>query len=317
MNEQEQRAVLSVCVLAATADGLQSEAERTQIQRIAEGFQAHSPELALAYQEVLAQQPALADVVRALQTPESRTLAYEMAVCVCHADGALADTETQFLGGLREQLQLPPDSASTIGAQAEQLTRIEPAAVPPRLTEGVPPAMVGNVAADAELDQSILNYAILNGALELLPHSLATMAIIPIQMKMVYQIGRRYGFELNRGHITDFLATAGVGLTSQVVEGFARKLIGNLARPLAGRLLGGLAGQATGLAVAFGTTFALGHVAKQYYSGGRTLTVAQLKEVFASLLNQGNSLQARYANAIQERSRNINVSELVPLIRQS
>ena len=58
----------------------------------------------------------------------------------------------------------------------------------------------------------ILNYAILNGALELLPESLATMAIIPLQMKMVYRIGKTYGFELDRGHIKDFLATAGVGI---------------------------------------------------------------------------------------------------------
>ncbi|MCK7498350.1 MAG: hypothetical protein MZW92_52755 [Comamonadaceae bacterium] len=54
----------------------------------------------------------------------------------------------------------------------------------------------------------ILNYAILNGALELLPDSLASMAIIPLQMKMVYRIGKSYGYELDRGHVKDFLATA-------------------------------------------------------------------------------------------------------------
>ena len=69
----------------------------------------------------------------------------------------------------------------------------------------------------------ILNYAILNGALELLPESLATMAIIPLQMKMVYRVGMSHGFELDRGHIKDFIATLGVGLTSQYVEQIGRK----------------------------------------------------------------------------------------------
>ena len=74
----------------------------------------------------------------------------------------------------------------------------------------------------------ILNYSILNGALELLPQSLASMAIIPLQMKMVYRIGKSHGYELDRGHIKDFIATLGVGLTSQYVEQFGRKLVGGL-----------------------------------------------------------------------------------------
>ena len=52
----------------------------------------------------------------------------------------------------------------------------------------------------------ILNAAIMNGALELLPQSLASMAIIPLQMKLVYRIGTEYGYELDRGHVKDLLA---------------------------------------------------------------------------------------------------------------
>jgi uncharacterized protein (DUF697 family)/tellurite resistance protein len=315
MNETEQRAVLAICVLAALADGGQSEAERAQIQRIADGFQPHSPELASAYQEVLARKPPLEDVVRDLQSPEAKTLAYEMAACVCHADGVLSDGEKELLSALRRALQLPGEAAAAVDSQAHQLARIEPAAVPPRLGDLTNPRVVA--APDDELDRVILNYSILNGALELLPHSLATMAIIPLQIKMVYEVGRRYGFELSRAHITDFLATVGVGLTSQVVEGFARQLVGGLTRHVGGWLLGGLAGQAAGLAVAFGSTYALGQVAKRYYASGRTLTSAQLKEVFSSLLNEGNSLRSQYANQIVEKSRQINVADLLPLVRGS
>ena len=81
---------------------------------------------------------------------------------------------------------------------------------------------------NAELDQAILNAAILNGALELLPETLSTMAIIPLQMKLVYRIGKAHGYELDSGHVKDFLATVGVGLTSQYLEQAGRKLLGGL-----------------------------------------------------------------------------------------
>ena len=110
-----------------------------------------------------------------------------------------------------------------------------------------------------------------------MPHTLATMAIVPLQMRLVYRVGHAYGYELERGHIKDFLATVGIGLTSQVFEGFTRQLIGGFARRLTGGLLGGLVGQATGSAFAFASTYALGQVARRYYASGRTLSTAQLK----------------------------------------
>jgi len=148
-----------------------------------------------------------------------------------------------------------------------------------------------------------------------MPHTLATMAVVPVQIRMVYQIGKRFVFELDRGHIKDFLATVGVGLTSQVFEGFAAHLMGGLTRRVAGRLIGGLVGQAAGSAFAFATTYALGQLAKKYYSSGRTLTAAQLKEVFSSLLNEAQSLQGRYSGDIARKSQQLNVSQLLPLVR--
>src|ERR1044072_3047760 len=87
-------------------------------------------------------------------------------------------------------------------------------------------AMSCSSTPDAEMDKYILNHAIVNGAVELLPQSLATMAIIPLQMKLVYRIGQSYGYEMDRGFIKEFLATVGVGLTSQYVEQVGRKLLG-------------------------------------------------------------------------------------------
>lgn len=47
------------------------------------------------------------------------------------------------------------------------------------------------------------------------------------------------------------------------------------------------------------------------------LSPPQLREVFTSLLNEGNALQQRYAGQIAEKSRQINVQDLMPLVRGS
>ena len=307
LSEQEHRAIICVCILAAFADGAQDEVERAQIERIVNGFTEEHLDLASAYQDILGGKLSLAQVVGQLRAPSAKALAYEMAVCVCHADGLLQEPETRFLADLRQALQLDSSSVDE-HQQTVQAMMAQP------LAGSAPPVLDAN--REAELDHLILNAAILNGALEIMPHTLATMAIIPLQMRMVYQIGKRYGYELDHGHIKDFLATVGIGLSSQVFEGFATRLVGGLARGLAGGLLGGLAGQAAGSAFAFATTYALGQVAKRYYDSGRTLTTEQLKRVFASMLEEARGMQGRYSGDIAQKSRQVNVSELLPLVRQ-
>lgn len=304
--EQEHKAIISICILAAFADGAQDEVERAQIERILKGFAEPDLDLANAYQDMLGGKLDLAQVAGQVQTPSAKALGYEMAVCVCHADGILKDPEKQFLEDLRKALQLDSSVADTHQEAARTM-------VEQPLNAPAPPVI--DSGREAEVDHAILNAAILNGALEIMPHSLATMAIVPLQMRMVYQIGKRYGFELDRGHIRDFLATVGVGLTAQVFEGFTRRLVGGLARGLAGGLLGGLAGQAAGSAFAFATTYALGQAAKRYYASGRTLSTEQLKEVFSSMLDEARGMQGRYSSDILQKSRQVNVAQLLPLAR--
>lgn len=308
MNESEQKAIVTLCILAAFADGAQSEVERTQIQKILQGFSNEALDLTAAYQEALVGKVTLTEVASRLQSPASKMLAYEMTVCVCHADGVLTEPERQFLTQLRDALQLDAQSTAGIHQDASAIA-VEP------LADAASGANA--TVREAELDKMILNYAILNGALEIMPHSLATMAIVPLQMRMVYRVGKSYGFELGRGHIRDFLATLGIGLTSQVFEGLTSRLFGGLVRPLAGRFLGGLMGQAAGSAFGFVTTYALGKVARKYYAGGRTLTTSELKEVFASMLEEARGVQGRYAGEMAQKSREVRVTDLVPLMKQS
>lgn len=319
MNEQEQKSILTLCLMAAFADGAKHERERAEVKRIADALASDaSINIAALYQDVLLKRVSLAETTAALTTPESRLLGFEMAVCVCDADGMQSDAERKFLAGARAELGLNVEQAQAYTDQAEAI-----AAAP--LQAAAPASSTSDSKmSDQEMDKTVLNAAIVNGALELLPESLATMAIIPLQMKLVYRIGVSYGFELDRGHIKDFLATVGVGLTSQYFEQAGRKLLGGLLGKVGGGLLGkmggglarGVGNQAVSSGMSFASTYALGHVAKRYYAGGRTLSTEMLKESFDNIVAEAKNLQARYLPEMQAKASTLDATKILNMVRQ-
>jgi uncharacterized protein (DUF697 family)/tellurite resistance protein len=310
MGANEQQAILTIALFAAFADGNKADAEREEIRRIAESFDSEI-NLSRLYQDVLLKRIDLASVTAQLTDQAQRQLAYEMAVCVCDADGALTEAERTFLQSLKGLLKLENAQTVEVERQAEEI------AAAPLQASGVEGAVVSSVpnVSEAELDRSILNYAILNGALELLPQSWASMAIIPLQIKMVYGIGKAHGYDLDKGHISEFLATAGVGMTSQYLEQFGRKLIGGLLGQVAGGLGKGLGRAATGMAFSFASTYALGQLAKQHYAGGREMSGAALKETFQSLLTPARNLQQQYLPQIQQKAQTLDVNSVMAMVR--
>lgn len=314
LSPTETESLLTLCLLAAFADGCKSDRERAELKRMVQALSGADVNLAALYQRVLLRQVAAAQTAQALTRPEVRQLAYEMAVGVCESDDVLNDAERRFLSELRQALRLEAAAADGIEQQAEGLA-VEPLA---GMTPALPPEPAAQPAAGVaapEVDRMILNYAILNGALELLPDSVATLAIIPLQMKMVYRVGKHHGYELDRGHIKELLGVVGVGLASQVVEGYARKLLGGLLGRAGGGLLRGVGRQVAGSAMAFATTWALGFLAQQYYGGGRTLSAVELRRLFDSLTTQARGLHGGYADAIREKAGSLDLRQLLPLIR--
>jgi uncharacterized protein (DUF697 family)/tellurite resistance protein len=321
MNPDETRAVLTVALLAAFSDGLKDDREREAVKRVAEALGPDAGfDLPGLYREVLLAKPDLAKVAAELRSPESRQLAYEMAVGVCDADGAQGSAERIFLAKLAEALALPAAAASETSARADEIA--EAAFAPsetPAVGAGAP--VSGTVTgkaniSDAEMDKLILNASITNAALELLPETLASMAIIPLQMRLVSRIGKAHGYPMDRTHAKDFIATLGVGLTGQYLEQFGRKLLGGLLGGLGGGLGRGLGRQAASSGLTFATTYALGRVAQRYYAAGRTIDAATLKQTFASLLDEARGLAPRYREQIEQKAGTIDVRNLASLVKQ-
>ena len=314
MTEIETRAVLTVALLAAFADGSKHERERAEIKRIAEGLsQSDAVHLPTLYQDVLMRRVTLADVLPALSSEPARQLAYEMAVCVCDADGAQSAAERTFLDELSRALKLDATAAGEFRQQAEAMAaEVPPPAAVPAVTT---PALAAAGVDGAALDKAILDAAIVNGALELLPETLSTMAIIPLQMRLVYRIGQAHGYQLDSGHVKDFLATVGIGLTSQYLEQAGRKLLGGLLGRVGGGLLGGIGKQAVSSGMSFAATYALGHVARRYYAGGRTLSAQVLKDAYAGVVGEAQGLQQHYLPQMRERARTLDAAKVMAMVR--
>jgi uncharacterized protein (DUF697 family)/tellurite resistance protein len=323
MNPTETRSILTIALLAAFADGLKDERERAAVKRVADALGPDAGfDLPGLYRDVLLAKPDLAAVAAGLQSEGARQLAYEMAVGVCDADGAQGPAEREFLSKLAAVLGIGGAAAAVAGAQADAIADSAfDAAAPAGGAAGGAPVAGGTVTGrstlpDAELDKLILNASITNAALELLPESIASMAIIPLQLRLVYRIGQSYGYPMDMSNAKDFVATLGVGLTGQYLEQFGRKLLGGLLGGVGGGLGRAAGRQVASSGMTFATTYAIGRVAQRYYAGGRTLDAATLKQTFAGLVDEARGLAPRYRQQIEQQAATIDTRSLAALVKR-
>ena len=133
-----------------------------------------------------------------------------------------------------------------------------------------------------------------------------------LQMKMVCRVGKSYEHKLGRGDITQVLAAAGLDLTSQVLEGYAHKLLSGLLGKFGGGLVRGAGQQVASSSMSFAITWAIGKLAKQYYAAARKLSAIGLREMFGALKEQARSLHSRYAGDIQQKASSVSLSQFLP-----
>ncbi|MEQ8843734.1 MAG: TerB family tellurite resistance protein [Phycisphaerales bacterium] len=349
LSPAQARAVLALALMAAMADGRTGAEEREQLRGLfgALAGEHDLPDLPALYQDVLLRRTDATREAATLTTDAVRRMAFEMAVCVADADGRTTEAEQKFLDGLEKLLGLDHDQALAFEREADALADLDrrmaderldadallgvgvgagaigasvntaanpPAQRAPR--EMAPPPPLGQADPVAKaVDSTILKYAILNGALELMPQNLATMAILPLQTRMVYVIGRHRGFALGAGHIKEFIATLGLGASGQMLENVARKALGSLAKKALGKTAGKVASAATGPMMTFATTYAIGKVADAYYAGGRKLGSVDLRSMFTRELERGKAAYDRHSGSIGRQAASLNPADVLRAVR--
>lgn len=323
MQAQDREPVIVICLLAALADGERTEEEQQQFARITARLGGDNvSELVARVQRG----ELTADAAARQLSSGSRTTAYEMAVTMVYADGDANAGERAFLELLRSALELDATGLDGLHTEAEGLAKAPLAissltghtatmATAPRTSQAGIPAMT----QDQALDAMIRRQALLTGALELMPQNIATLAIIPIQMRLVYRIGVDYGHKLDVDQIKDLLGALGIGAAGQVLDGVARRILGGLGRGMFGRVLGGVvggsAGVVAGAGVAFVTTYALGEVAKQYYAQDRKLSSQDLRDLFDRFRAEAEAMLPKVQQEIHAQSRHLDLPKLLATIR--
>ena len=307
MTPTDAEVIITIAAQAAVADGNRSAAELEQIS-------AAATRLGLTNAEAIVQRAAAAPediltLAESLSSDEARRAAYEIAVAVCNSDGVAGDKEITFLQRLSMSLGA--------GVATAEMSAIASVAT---LTGKVLPPPVSNTAqaqppAPGELDAMILDQAILTAAMEVLPDRLSNMAILPLQLRMVYSIGQRHGQQLNAAQVKDLAATFGLGAAAQFMESIVRKTFGGLAGGILGNMLGGASGMAAGAAVSFGATYALGHAAVQYYAQGRQLSTADMKALFTRFQKEAETLYPRVQERIQSVAKGTNLQSVLGTLR--
>jgi len=287
MNTADRAPLIAIAMLAARADGATDSAEQAAVDNVV--TKMGSPDVSRLAEQVAGGQLRVADLAARLSDDEARETAYQGALAICNADGPANPAELRFLEELR----------SALGIEA----------APPvaEVHTGAPPA--------GPLDDFILQQAILTGALEILPDQLANIAILPLQLRLVYQIGQRHGQKLDVNQVKDLAATLGLGVAAQGVEGVVMGLVGGLARGLLGGLAAGATRVATGAAISFSATYALGHVADQYYAQGRSLSRNDLVALFDRFKEDAKTIYPRVRSQIETKSGTLNLQSVLAGLR--
>jgi uncharacterized protein (DUF697 family)/tellurite resistance protein len=312
-------AIVTLSFLAAICDGDRDAEEQSRLERVIADLGIQDVPALL--ERLRSGAFDIASAAREITTADGRQAAYETAMSVCYADGDLNPTERTFLARLQDGLRLSDAEIAEAGLEARALANAPLPGPDLVLTAsslgGMRPSQAGipAISADAALDAMIRQHALIAGALEILPQRLATLAIIPLQMRLVHRIGADFGHQLDQAQAKLLLGVMGVGAMTQVLDGVARKVLGGTGRGLLGRALGGVlggaAGAAAGIGIAFATTHALGHVAKQYYAQGRKLSEADLKALFVRFKREAEELLPSIQDEIRGQSEKLDLNRLM------
>lgn len=308
LTPQDAETIIAIAALAAQADGTQDDVERTRIVEMASGLGLPdaAASLASSMAATVDRSAVIARLTETLSTQAARQSAYDTAVSVCFADGWINPSETAFLNSLATALGVDPTHVNAAAAQVHEHA-----------------AASGSAQAtphpNAAVDSFVLDQAMMAAALELLPDRLANLGILPLQLRLVHQIGARHGQQTSANQVKDLLGVFGIGAAAQIMEKVVRNTLGGFAGMLGkgvlGSMLGGVAGGAAGMAagsaVTFATTYALGHAAEQYYAQGRTLSSADLKALFTRFQGDAKTVFPKVEARIRELAANGNVGSLL------
>lgn len=255
MDSKEALASLQLLVAVAKANGVISDEERSAIQDALEGGSLPGE---YTVDSLLSENQPLESILAVIQSEEARHQAFSAAYLLAYADGDYSPEEKALLDDLQKRWNIP-DSEMVDLHNAVMISQGTMAA-----STGAP-----GLAVRSEDAQEIIKiHRVLAGIAGAVPIPIVgEIMVLTAQIRMVAEIGRTYGRNLDKASIKALLATAGLGTG-------ARMAVTSLAKLVPG--FGSLVGAAGG----FIATHAMGQVAIKYFEAGGTLSNDAIKSLF-------------------------------------
>lgn len=309
MRVEDRAGLLKLAFVAACVDPPSDTQDQAQLRRVAEMLTPFAEEnLAVTLRDILLQRLPLEEVTPGLARPELNLPAYEIAVCICNADSAHTDREHAFLEQLRMALALDVRTARSFERQADAIIGVPLQPDPARM----PPSTRHPVDRTA-LDRIILDHAVLNAAFATRAQPLALLATVPLQMKMVYRIGKAYGHEPDRDQIKHVMSVLGIEPVSQYVEACGRLILaGVFDRPSSVRETQHIQEAS---ANQFAVTSALGEIAKRLYGEGKPHADESHHDAYRQAYAATRITFLRYAALVESKARQTEVNELLDMVK--
>jgi len=248
LTEKEGLASLRVLICVAKADGELAPEKRIALENAFTGLQMPANSTPAS---VLDEKIDLDVQLRHFTTPEARESLYQSALRMVHVAGVPTPAEQNMLDHIRTMLQISEDKTTLA-------RRIFDGAKDTVLPSNIHPVN-DPVLRAAEVKSDVIKYSVLSGALGAfaIPGvAIATdLAVVCVQVKLVRDIGQRWGHKVDKQAATSLIGGLGLGTGARIAVSNLAKLI-----PVWGSVVGATA--------SFASTWALGQIADKYFESG-------------------------------------------------
>ena len=281
ISESEALASLKLLVTVAKADGAFSSSERATLE---DALSHAKLPAAVTAQSLLDGTYDPDALVREITSQKARDAAFGACLTMAHSQRVPSKQAQAILERIEKAWSVPQDKRGLLGRLLHEardtvwFTHPVATADPQRRT--------------AEINEDVLKYSILSGALGLNPIPVASivtdLAVVGLQAKMFSDVGRHWGHESTRETARQVLAGVGAGTAARIAVNELVKFVPGF-------------GSVFAASTNFASTWGLGQVAKQYWESGGKADLQLLGEIFMKGKAEGRLTYEQYKADVETK----------------
>ncbi len=299
-NRRQKILLLQVVIIACKADGVISTEESQTINAILSGLSLHMDDLD-DIDRCWKGERDISLLAEDIKEEGIEETAFKEAVAILLLEG-MNHREHEFLMSFAGFLNISDERCAEIVEEVRsELDQPVSFVVDEGDTSSGNRGELSRSPSAEENDALILKYAVWGGAVGLspLPFVGDFFILAPLQMKMVHDIARSHGYDLDQQSIQEFSAVLGVSFGLKLFSSAVRKFV-----PVVGSVASAL--------VSFSGTYAIGKTADTYFRRGRSVEDDELRKIYEKFKNDGEGLYA----TVEKKIKSVDLDKITEKFRK-